>query len=386
MNRFRSLPLGLFVGSVALLLMGACGPPAEPPRAETAAAIPVRVETVQPMPFEDFYEAAGTVRARQRAAIASRISGTLLAVRVKPGDVVREGQALAEIEDDELRAEASSAEAAKAAAETAQTVADQGRAAAEAAAHLAAITFERYRDLLEKRSVSRQEYDQAEERHRAAQAALRMAEARVAEARARREQADGALRAAQIRAGYSRITAPFAGVVVEKQADAGTVVAPGMPLFTLDAAGGYQLEASVPETQVGKVRLGEEVRVVIPAGALEMSGRVEEIEPAADAGSRTSRVKIGLPGRGLRSGLFGRARFSRGQENLLAVPEGAVVRKGQLLSVLVVSEGVARQRLVTLGRLLGDRHEVLSGLAAGEQVVISEVATLLDGSPVEVRP
>jgi len=386
MSRLPNIRYWFFAACLAIVLLSGCGRPVEPPRSENAVAIPVRVETIQLMPFENFYEAAGTVQARQRALLASRTSGPLLSVQAKAGDAVLEGQLLAEIEDAELQAFVNRAEAAQAAAGTALAGAEQGLIAAQAAEHLAAVTFERFEGLLEKRSVSRQEFDQTEERHRAAQAALRMAEARLEEARARRAEAEAALRAAQIRAGYSRITAPFAGVVVERHADAGTVVAPGMPLFTLDAAGGYQLEASVPASQVGRVRMGDAVRVVISAVPLEMTGRVEEIEPAADVGSRTSLVKIGLAGRGLHSGFFGRASFSRGQENLLTVPEPAVVRKGQLVSVLVVSEGIARQRLVTLGRAFGDRREVLSGLAAGEQIVVSDPATLLDGSSVEVRP
>ena len=254
---------------------------------------------------------------------------------------------------------------------------------------MAELTYQRLQGLLEKRSASRQELDQAEARHRGAQAALHVASARIQEAQAHIELADAALRAARIRAGYNRIVAPFAGVVVEKHADAGSVVAPAMPLLTLDSSGGYQLETSLPESQVSRVRVGDEVRVSIQAIEMEVTGRVEEIEPVAEAGSRTSLIRIGLAAgaaRGLRSGLFGRAFFSHGRQDLLAVPPEAVVRKGQLTSVFVISEGVARQRLVTLGRPLDGRREVLSGLAAGDQMVISDPASLVDGSPVEVRP
>ncbi len=385
MKAGRRKPLLLPV--TLLLLPFGCARTTEQADPEKAAAIPVRIETVRLTPWEEIYESSGTVRAREKAIIASKVMGTILSVTVKPGDAVRAGQLLVQIESEELAAEINHAEAGQAAAERAVSQAEKALAAAEAEARLASLTYRRLEGLLAKRSVSQAEFDQAEARNRAAEAALEAAAARVQEAQAQQRQAAAALVAAQVRKGYTEIAAPFAGIVAAKNVDPGTVATPGMPLITLETGSNFQLEASLPETRLAAVRVGQLVRLSIPAIGLDASGRVVEVEPTADVGSRASRVKIGLPAAaGLRSGLFGRAYFSLGSVDRLSVPQAAVERQGQLVSVFVVSQGVARRRLVTLGRTSGDRPEVLSGLSPGEAVAVSDVEKLADGSPVEIRP
>ncbi|MBI3990393.1 MAG: hypothetical protein HY347_12360 [candidate division NC10 bacterium] len=116
-------------------------------------------------------------------------------------------------------------------------------------------------------------------------------------------------------------------------------------------------------------------------------GPLVEIVPAADPVSRTFTAKIALPALpGLRSGLFGKALFVAGQRQGMVVPRQAVVERGQLVGVFVLEEGkIARLRLVKMGKTFGDRVEILSGLAAGERIVVEGAQGLSDGSPVEVR-
>lgn len=379
-----SLPILLCAGVVVSQL--ACSGPSPRTDNRPPAAVSVQVFQVRLAPFEDFYDYAGTVRAQERAVIASKVAGTILDVPAKPGDVVRAGQLLIRIESDELSAEVTRAEAAAAAAEKAVAGAEKALDAAAADAHLASLTYRRYQELLAKRSISPQEFDQADARRRSAEAAQEMASARIQEARAQREQAAAMLEAARIRKGYARINAPFEGIVTEKQADPGTLAVAGMPLLTLEKTAAYRLEASVPESRMTRVKIGASVKITIPAIQLEATGRVVEIEPLADVTSRTFLVKISLPEASrVRSGMYGRALFSQAGMNALAVPSQCVVRNGQLSSVFVVSEGVVRQRLVTLGRAAGNTVEVLSGLSEGDRVATSRVGTLVDGSPVEIR-
>ena len=383
----RPIPWAGTIAVTAALLQLACGG-ASPP-AETAAAgtpVPVQVVTLRPAPLEDFYEAPGTVRARESAGVASKVTGTVMEVAVELGDTVRAGQPLVRIESEEMDAGVRSAEAAATAAARAVTQAEKGLEAAEAEAHLARVTFERFQGLLERRSVSQQEFDQAEAGRKAAEAAVAMAAARVEEARAGQAQAAAALESARIRRGYAEITAPFAGVVSERRVDPGALAVPGMSLLALEKAGEFRLEASVPETHVAGIKVGNTVRVSIPSIDWEGEGRVAEMEPSTDAVSRAALVRITIPpATGLRSGLFGRARFSLGRVTLLTVPEKAVVRDGQLVSVFVVSDGVARRRLVTLGRTFGEQMEALSGLTENEQIVVAPGA-LTEGAAVEIRP
>ena len=118
----------------------------------------------------------------------------------------------------------------------------------------------------------------------------------------------------------------------------------------------------------------------------ERMGKVEAIVPSADRGSRTFQVKVILrPDRSIRSGMFARVRFQKGDRPGLLIPSAAVVREGQLQGVYVVSEDRARLRWVRLGKLFGERIEVISGLSPGDRVVTSALDRVTDGSRVEVN-
>jgi membrane fusion protein, multidrug efflux system len=348
--------------------------------------VSVQVVPLKSAPSEEFYECAGTVRAQQKAVIASKVTGTILQLSVKPGDAVKRGEPLVQIESDELDAGVSQAEAGVSAAEKGLTEAEKGLESATAEAHLASLNYQRFQELFEKRSISPHEFDEVEARRQSATAAQEMAAARLQQAQAHREQAAAILEAARVRKNYARISAPFDGVVTGKQADPGTLAVAGAPLLTIENRVGYRLEASVPETRMARLKLGDSAKIAIPSLHLETTGRVVEIQPSAEVASRTFLVKISLPAAsGLRSGMFGRAWFSQGTVNSLAIPVRSVLRKGQLTSVFVVSDGIVRQRLVTLGRASEDFVEVLSGLTEGDQVVTSGVGDLVDGSPAEIR-
>jgi multidrug efflux pump subunit AcrA (membrane-fusion protein) len=116
-----------------------------------------------------------------------------------------------------------------------------------------------------------------------------------------------------------------------------------------------------------------------------LPGKVVEIVPAADAASRSFLVKIELPAQAhLRSGLFGRAYFPRGEREALAVPRSALVSRGQLQGVYVLDNArIATLRYITLGKPNGEQIEVLSGLQPGERLVASPGALELDGKKVE---
>jgi membrane fusion protein, multidrug efflux system len=201
------------------------------------------------------------------------------------------------------------------------------------------------------------------------------------------QQAEEAVNAAKIMRTYTHITAPFAGVVVEKRIEAGNLTTPGAPLLIIEQAGGFRLEAAVEELRLAAIKRGAAVTVNLAALGQTVEARVSEIVPAMDAASRSFTVKIDLPGiPQLQSGMFGRALFPLGSKDVVAIPAGAVVEQGQVASVLVPEEGVARGRLVTLGQRKGEQTEVLSGLSAGEKVICPRPAGLSDGARVEVRP
>jgi RND family efflux transporter MFP subunit len=166
------------------------------------------------------------------------------------------------------------------------------------------------------------------------------------------------------------------------------LASPGLPIFTVEGLGHYRLEAAVNENDLRYVRMGEQVTVVVDAlENAELKGKVTQIVPAADTGSRSFLVKIELPAdTRLRSGLFGRAQFSRGKRSSLLIPQTAVVERGQLQGVYVLDlNKIASLRYVTLGKSTGFEVEVLAGLHEGERLVAKPGELDLNGKRIEAQ-
>ena len=396
----------ILIGLVAVG-MAACGKKEETAPEKIRTVRGAKVEAVQTSPVEEVYEAVGTIRSKVTSILSSRITGQILAVHVREGDLVQAGQVLMEIDNRDVavqlqKAEAGLRETQEMLAEVERNIraAESAKIAAEANKTLATSTFNRYKTLLERRSVSPQEFeevqtryqariaeaDQAEETHRALLAKKEQVLAKIEQAKAEIDQA-------QLSIGYTQIAAPIDGLVTSKQAEVGALATPGVPLVTVEDDTHYRLEAIVEESQIGKIRAGDTVQVRIDAlGLMGWLGRVTEIGPVADPASRSSIVKIDLPQKGdrargrqiLRSGLFGKAHFSIGQRPALIIPQKAIIQRGQLQEVYVVDPAnIARLRLIKTGKQFGREVEVLAGLREGERIIVEGVEAASDGSRVE---
>ena len=340
---------------------------------ETLSNISVIVAQKTTVP--DWLEAVGTVRATQTSQVSSQVMGNILEIRAHEGDRVQSGQVLAVLDDAQSRSGTDQATAALNAAEKEVSAADSDFALAEA-------TLKRYQQLYEKKSVSPQEFDEIKARYQSAEARRDMA-------RAGQAQATAGLTQARTSLGYTRIRAPFTGIVTEKKADAGTLASPGMPIFTMEDTRSYRLEVTVDESELRFVSVGQASPVTIDAlGNTQLSGKVAQIVPAADPASRTFLVKVELPADvRVRSGLFGRARFSRGERSALLIPRASLVERGQLQAVYVLDANqIAELRYVTLGKSTGEQIEVLSGLQDGEKLVAVAGDVDLGGKRIAMRP
>ena len=339
------------------------------PKGPPVVAKGVSLETVIERDIPDEVEAVGTVRARNSSVIAARIAGTVSSVQIREGERVARGKLLLTIEAAESQAGAAGA---RAAVDEARRGVDDTRARQR----LANATFRRYSALFREQAVTRQEFEGRRMEKEVAQQGVGRAEARLQQAR---EEA----KAARTVAGYTRITAPLSGIVTRKTVDTGMTVFPGTLLITVEEEGHYRLEAAMPESLMGKIRTGEEVRVVID-GIGGIKGTVAEVVPAIDPASRTFMVKVDIGASGLRSGIFGRAYLSIGSRRGITVPKLAVKEQGVLTSVWVVGrDNIARMRLIKAGRIIGEEVEILSGLSAGERVVVKGVEKVMDGAKVE---
>ncbi|MFO1077808.1 MAG: efflux RND transporter periplasmic adaptor subunit [Planctomycetota bacterium] len=352
---FRRLrgPLIAVTGTVAmaallLWLMGffhARVPPADPEPVQRTAAgerlvvAPERVETTE--------TAVGTVRAVRETVVAPRLLGRIAKLNVqRAGQTVQEGEVLVELERAELEAATAEARAALAAAESKR---DQAR-----------IDLTRSEELLQQGIAAPGRVDND-------RTALRAAEAAV-------DQAKQALTGAETALAYAVVKAPFAGIVVDKLVQQGDIVQPGQPICSLYDPTRLMLVAVVREELAGRLAVGQEVAVALDALGKECHGTVAEIVPQATPQSRSFEVKVTGPCQpGIVTGMFGRLFVPTGARDLLRVPARAVQEVGQLDFVEVVGkDGHVDRRFVRLGARAGDRVEVLSGLGAGETILLRD--------------
>src|SRR5215467_6718315 len=381
MNRLLTLP-------ILILMTGGCSQHEARVAAAGAEqrAATVQVEIVADSEIADIYQASGSVRARYSVAIAAKIAANILEVRVQTGDHMQAGQTLIVLDRRDLEANLRRSEAAGAEAESAIEETENGITAARANFELARVTHKRFQDLLAKASVSQQEFDESQARLRSAEAALEIAVSKRRQVEARRSQIEAEIAAARVALGYTTLTAPFAALVTERKADPGSLAMPGAPLLTLEREGNLRLEASIDESRLGLVRVGDSVAVEIDSLSRTVTGRVTEIVPSVDAATRSFTVKIDLPALpGLRAGMFGRAGFAARKRGALLVPQSAVLERGQIRSVYVVERDTARLRFVTVGEGHNDQREVLSGLTVGERIIVTPSPLLADGARVAIQ-
>jgi len=381
MHRKRICSLILIAAAAGFL--AACSSndkrPAEP--GPLLTGVQTEVVHVESAPL--LYQAVGAIHSANTAILAAQLGGTVREIRVQAGDHVKRGQLLAVLDDRSARAQMQGAEAGVNEAIQGEAEVEQALQAATADRKFAEATFNRYKTLLAKNSLSRQEFDVAEARYQAALANQGALEAKRQQIMARQQQARSQQDSAQTYLSFSRIVSPIDGIITAKSVDTGTVVMPGTPLLTVEDTARYRLEASLPEEHLTNAKAGEAVSVSTGEGQFE--GRVAEVVLAADVTSHTFLVKIDLPHDcHCRSGEYGQASFPIGEAKRLAVPSSAVIDHGELQGIFVVAaDGNVEYRLVKTGKTFGNRVEILSGLAAGERVAISQIECLRDGARVE---
>jgi membrane fusion protein, multidrug efflux system len=345
MNQFL-LRLSVLSLLAAALLTSSCR--REHPASEPTPTLPmasVRVQTVQSVKRLATEEVVATVRPKLSASVSAKVSGSIQQVFVVPGQAVKSGDPLVQIDAREIQARL-----------------DQAQAVREQAGK----DLERFKTLLKQNGVTQQEFDAAQSRFRVA---------------------DGAAVEAQTMLAYTRILAPFDGIVTVKRVDVGDLATPGKPLVDVEDPTTLRLEADVPEALVEKIKLAQQLKASIPNVGTVLQGTVAEVAPIADPASRTFRVKLDLPSTpGLRSGLFGRVAVPVSEVDAIRVPVSAVVVRGQMEIAFVVVERRAQLRLVKTGKQLGAEVEIVSGLSPGERLVMEGAPQLQDGQPVEVKP
>lgn len=336
-----------FFGIAAALALAGCGDDQQP-LAEQAAA-PVRVAVVETAPASESLRAVGVVAPADEVRLSFKSGGVVRSIEVQQGERVRAGQLLATLMQDEVAAAVSQARA----------VADQG-----------ARDLERGRALLAEEVATREQVEGLATAHAVAQAQLRTA---------------------LFNARHSRIEAPADGVVLRRLAEPDELVAAGQPVLIVgNTAGGWIVRAALTDRDVVRVHEGLVAEVSLDAfPGRRFSARVTEIAAAADPQTGTYEMKLAVDPAGARfvQGLVAKVVISDEEaESVAVVPVTSLLEAdGSEATVFVVAEsGVAKRVAVRTGRLLGERVEVLGGLAPGDRVVTEGAAWLDDNDAVRV--
>jgi RND family efflux transporter MFP subunit len=348
--------------AAAALLLGACTS-GRRTATEAPRGLVVRTATVEKRDLPDDIVLTGTLKPRAQVQVVAEVPARLLRVERDEGARVAKGEVLARLDDTDYRLANDRARAALA-------VAEANRAHAQA-------EKERADSLLKTGGITDRD-------HLAAQVALQVGEASLAQAKAELAIAGQQLARTEVRA-------PFTGRVAKRLPDPGSMLAAGTPLFTLVDDSVLEFKAQVASRDLAKVRLGVPVRLSVDAlPDARIEGRVARVEPLVDERSRSFQAVVEVPGQaGLVGGLFARASVRVGEvEGALVVPPAALVREGAdpgSAAAFVVRQGKAEKVGVALGVETPDGIQVTSGLAAGDVVVLDPPTALASGAPVDVQ-
>lgn len=346
MSLFKSPPRLALCVALMLLSVGAV--------AQTLDTIEVRRATLtEPLRLD------GVVEAVQHSTVSAQTSGTVVALPVDVDDVVAAGDLIAQLEDSEQRARLAQA----------QAELDE----AEASVQDAQQQFDRIEPLAARGVASQAQLDQARN-------AVSSARARLARAQAAREEASEQL-------SYTRVRAPYSGIVTARHVELGEAVTPSTPLlsgFSLDA---LRVVANIPQQHAGLLRQQRSAQVLLPDGQAVPTGAMT-IFPFAEAGSHTFRVRMDLlemaepdapPSFSLSlfPGMLVKVEVPVSDREALWIPASALIQRGELRAVYVLNEhDRPRLRQVRVGAVLDDQMEILAGLMEGERLVLDPRAAL----------
>lgn len=349
----------------ALLLTGAgCGSDAGPGQQEVEAAVllsPENIVVVDSMALSSGPTISGSLQPDRTASIRAEIGGSVLETRAEPGQRVARGTVLARIDDSAIR--------------DAWLSARSGVTTAEQSAEFARRNVERSERLAQAGAIAERELENA-------RVAATSAEALLADARARLAQAEKQLAS-------TTIAAPIGGIISERAAHAGDVVSPGTLLFSVVDPTSMRLEASVPASQLGAIRLGAPVDFEVTGYDSRFSGRIDRVNPTVDPATGQVVISAAIPNTGgqLVGGVFAQGRVGTRSTTALAAPLNAIQESGQVASALRVRGGVVEQVSIQLG--IRDEQaemvEIVAGLSRGDTLLTGAAQGFTPGTPVRVR-
>jgi len=344
------------------------------------------VAKIYPSQAFTLLNASGYVVAQRKAAVASKVTGRLISLSVEEGSRVKKNEVIARMENEDALASRDQAEANL-------NVAHHNLEQVRAELQDATLSFNRYKDLLDKGFVAKADYDASEARYKKAIAAVAAAEAAVNANAA-------ALQGANVMIEYSLIRAPFDAVVLTKNADIGDIVTPigaaanaKAAVVTIADMSSLQVEADVSESNMRQIKVGQPCEIQLDAlPDLRFSGVIHMIVPTADRSKATVMVKVRfidndqriLPEMSAKVAFLSRPTKPEEQKPLTALNPAALLTRNGKKAVFLIKGDQAVETTVTPGEQIGDMIEVLSGVNAGDKIVLKPLNKIKNGSKIKV--
>jgi len=345
-RRVKFVPVFLMMLSLGGLT--ACQGKKAPPVAQQQDTVAVQADTLRRLPMEHTIAFVGNLDAWQVVHVGAQSPGRIAKIYVQEGDTVSRGDLLVQMDNSQLT----------------QTRIQY---------NLAAETYKRMQTLYQDGGTTRQQLNQVEANYKTAQSEYRAVQQNT------------------------QLRAPFSGTITSKNLNEGEVflLAPtsrGSPsIVTLMDLQTLKLLVDVSEQDFPRVRLGQTAQLTVPVYPGDrFTGTVTNIRPVIDLASRTFQVQLQIPNdqQRLRPGMFARGRLGTGVDTVLAVPRGAVREQPgtAIRFCFVVQNGQAARQQISLGQTQGSLVEIRKGLQSGQQVILSGIDLLKDGTPVRVVP
>ena len=388
--------------SLGLAVLAGCGSEhkaaADPGDAERSSATPVSVARVSRQDLARELEVAAEFRPWQEIDLHAKVSGYLKSIHVDVGDHVRAGQPIAVLEVPEMTQELAQASgsARRTALEVERARSDVRRA--ETAAQIRKLSYDRLAEVIKTRPnlIAQQEIDDALARYNEAQAQLSSAKAALAAMEEQVTVANATKERVQTMMAYSRISAPFSGIITQRRGDPGALVQAGtashtqaMPVVRLSQIDRLRLVLPVPESIVPRIRAGDPVEIRVDTLGKVFQGKISRFSGRLDTATRTMETEVDLPNPAgaIKPGMYGYATLRLDQRpNAVAVPVQAVSGHGAEASVMAVdSNQRLQEKRIVAGIETPNMIEVLSGLHENEMVVIGNRNRLKPGMLVEPK-
>jgi len=248
---------------------------------------------------------------------------------------------------------------------------------AETALKDAKKDYERYEELYKQKSASAKEFENVTLHYNSVKA-------KVEAAHQMKNEADAMLI-------YTNLTAPFSGVVTQRNLDEGSTANPGMPILMVEQAGSYEVRASVSDADIANIKTGMGAELEVKSTGNKYSGRIVEVSTSSQYSGGQYLIKISLPSQQeLFSGMYVNVSIpianAKTNKNNILIPASALIYKDQLVGIYTISESnKALLHWLKIGKSTGDKVEVLSGLNANEKFIIQSEGKLYNGASVSVK-